>query len=258
MLKKIIAINNVGRFRNSAAPANPQLAKNVQIWGANGSGKTTLCAILRSLQRNEPDYVLGRRTLGSAGALEVELLTDSGVIRFTGGRWSQALPEIAIFDATFVAENVHAGEIVDLQNRRNLYYVIIGQDGAALAKQDTRLAEESRALTSEITAASRALRSQILPGVTLDEFARLSVDPDIDAKIVEQTKAMDAARQAQQIKARPALQEYTVPALPAGFADILQKTIAGIAADAEAQIATHLDAPAHMGLEKPVVAALVS
>jgi len=35
MLKKIIAIKNVGRFRNSAAPGNPQLAKHTFIVRAN-------------------------------------------------------------------------------------------------------------------------------------------------------------------------------------------------------------------------------
>ena len=48
MLKKIIAIKNVGRFRNSAATGNPQLGKYTLILGANGFGKTTICSVLRS------------------------------------------------------------------------------------------------------------------------------------------------------------------------------------------------------------------
>jgi recombinational DNA repair ATPase RecF len=73
MLKKIISIKNVGRFRNSAASGNPQLAKHTFIVGANGYGKTTLCAVLRSLQTGDPAHVLGRKTLGASDAPAIEL-----------------------------------------------------------------------------------------------------------------------------------------------------------------------------------------
>ena len=76
MLKKIIAIKNVGRFRNSAALGNPQLAKHTFIVGANGYGKTTICAVLRSLQTGDASHVLGRKTLGSTDAPTIELLLD--------------------------------------------------------------------------------------------------------------------------------------------------------------------------------------
>ncbi len=62
MLREIIAVRNVGRFRNSAAAGNPQLARHTLISGADGFGKTTLCAILRSLQSGDPAHVLGHAT----------------------------------------------------------------------------------------------------------------------------------------------------------------------------------------------------
>ena len=58
MLKKFIAIKNVGRFLNSAAPGNPQLARQTLILGANGFGKTTIGAVFRSLQTGDPSYIL--------------------------------------------------------------------------------------------------------------------------------------------------------------------------------------------------------
>ena len=73
MLSKIIAIRNVGRFRNSAAAGNPQLAKHTFIIGANGYGKTTICAVLRSLQTGDASHVLGRKTLGATGDVSIEL-----------------------------------------------------------------------------------------------------------------------------------------------------------------------------------------
>ena len=58
MLRKIISIRNVGRFRNSATAGNPELARYTLIVGTNGFGKTTLCAVLRSLKTGEPAHLL--------------------------------------------------------------------------------------------------------------------------------------------------------------------------------------------------------
>ena len=113
MLNKIISIKNVGRFRQSAGPAVPQLLRNVFVLGANGFGKTTLCAILRSLQTGEAAHVTGRETLGSTGGCEINLLTSAGNIRFGASGWTSVMPQILIFDGTFVAENVHAGDVVE-------------------------------------------------------------------------------------------------------------------------------------------------
>ena len=145
MLRKIIAIKNVGRFRNSGSGGNTTLAKHTFIVGANGSGKTTICAVLRSLKTGEAAYVLGRKTLGIADGETIEILLDTGVTRFNGTAWDSNHPDIAIFDGLFVAENVHSGEAVEIDHKRNLYRVIIGDDGVRLAELDTELAGQSRA-----------------------------------------------------------------------------------------------------------------
>ena len=87
MLSKFISIKNVGRFRNSAATPNPQLAKHTFIAGANGFGKSTICAVLRSLHTGEGDHIVGRKTLGVADGLSVDLLFDNTPIRFDGQAW---------------------------------------------------------------------------------------------------------------------------------------------------------------------------
>jgi wobble nucleotide-excising tRNase len=76
MLKKIVSVNNVGKFRKSAAGGDTALAKRTLILGANGFGKTTLCAVLRSLKTGEPSNLLGRRTLGVTDVPTVEVLYD--------------------------------------------------------------------------------------------------------------------------------------------------------------------------------------
>jgi wobble nucleotide-excising tRNase len=240
MLKKFVSIKNVGRFYNSAAPGNPQLAKRTFIVGANGYGKTTICAVLRSFQTGDPSYVLGRRTLGVTDTPLIELLLDAGQARFDGSTWNATRPAIAIFDGLFIAENIHSGEVVDIEQKRNLYRVIIGDDGIKLAIEDAELAATSRAKTAEISTAGKAIQSHVPAGMKLDTFMALPAVTDIDAQITEQEKIVDAIRQAGVIRDRAALSEFVVPDLPEGFSDLLSRTTDDIALDAERLLTDHL------------------
>jgi len=74
MLTRVISIKNVGRFRNSAHTPNSPLAKYTLIYGANGYGKTTLCSVLRSIESGDTAPLVGRKTLGSTTAQEIDLL----------------------------------------------------------------------------------------------------------------------------------------------------------------------------------------
>jgi wobble nucleotide-excising tRNase len=242
MLKKIISIKNVGRFRDSAAPGNPQLAKHTVIVGANGYGKTTLCAVLRSLQTGDSAHVLGRKTLGAADAPSIELLLEGGQTAFNGTAWSVTKPEISIFDGVFVAENIHSGEVVDIEHKRNLYRVIVGDAGVKLAAQDAGLAAESRAKTSEISNAAKAIQSHVPSGMKLETFIALPETPDIAALIEAQGRSVDSLRQAGALRARAALSEYSVPTLPRDFIGLLARTIDDIAQDAEQRLSAHLAA----------------
>lgn len=242
MLKKIISIKNVGRFRNSATSPNPQLGKHTFIAGANGYGKTTICAVLRSLQTGDPTHVLGRTTLGATDAPAIELLLDNGQARFDGAAWNATKPEISIFDGVFVAENVHSGEVVDIEHKRNLYRVIVGDAGVKLASQDADLAAESRAKTGEITTAGKAVQPHVPAGMKLDAFIALPETPDIAVQIEAQARTLEALRQAGVLRARLALSEFAIPALPEDFTGLLARTIDDIAQDAEQQLSAHLAA----------------
>ena len=184
MLQKIIHIKNVGRFLNSSMGGNTTLAKHNLIYGANGYGKTTICSILRSLKNNDAVYVLGRKTLGvSDSPPTIELLTTVGKIKFNDTTWSGGTLNLAIFDGTFVAENVHSGDVVDIDHKRNLYRVIVGESGVELAKQESTLASESRAKTTEITNISKAIQSHMPQGMKLEDFIALPKIENIDELI---------------------------------------------------------------------------
>lgn len=247
MLKKFIAVRNIGRFINSAHADVSECGKAVLVLGGNAFGKTTLCAIFRSLGINDPGIIIGRTRVGDTAEPSVELRFASGNVTFRKGTWSDQIPDIAVFDGTFISENVHAGDVVDIDQRRNLYRVIIGKEGVGLALEEERLASESRAKASDISNVGKAIQTHIPPGMRLGEFIQLPLDPDIEEKIAAQGKLIEAVRSAEQLKRRAGFAPLRLPTLPADFDDLISKTLDGIAKDAQEKIAAHI---AHYGLSE--------
>lgn len=239
MLQRIIGIRSVGRFRSSAAQPNPQLSRHAFIFGPNGFGKTTLCAVLRSLERNEPALVVGRKTLGVAAAQQVNLLWSGAQRTFQNGAWPGPEPKLSIFDGTFVAENVHSGDLVDVANRRNLYRVVVGRNGVGLAREEARLGEAGRALTQAATAAERRLEP-MAAGLAAQAFDQLPADDELAAKLADARAALAAQQQSAQIRERAGLQAVTLPTLPAHLREMMGRTIDGVDLAIEQRVGAHL------------------
>ncbi len=243
MLRKLILIRNVGRFLSYSAAGDVELKRYNLIFAENGRGKTTLCAIFRSLLTGDSGLVQGRATLGAAAPPEIRILrADGSIAVFANGAWNATVQNFAIFDSTFVSENVYSGDAVDLGHKRKLYGVIVGKPGAEMARRIDELDDASRERSSEIRD-KRAAVQALAQGLSPDAFLALPADPVIDGKIAEKERELAAVRQADQIKTRAALSLLTLPTLPTGLAALLARTLEGVSADAErhvaAQIATH-------------------
>jgi wobble nucleotide-excising tRNase len=241
MLKKIVTIKSVGRFKNYGANGDVELKRFSLFFAENGRGKTTLCSILRSLQSSTPGYVIGRKTLGSTDPQEIRILLDTGPVTFSNGAWSRVVPEIVIYDSTFISENVFSGDTVDIEHKRNLYRVIVGSDGVKLAARIDALDAASRSTAAEIREKSGALRATIPTGIDIDAFLKLEDDPNIDDKLREMQKELATVRQADDIRARQNLSPITVAGLPTGFAALLARTLNGIAKDVEQKVAKQIE-----------------
>jgi len=241
MLRKINSIKNVGRFLNSGASGDVELKRYNLVFAENGRGKTTLCAILRSLQSGDAAHVLGRTTLGTGGTPEITILVDGGNTTFNTGAWNTTVPNLAIFDSTFISENVYSGDAVDLGHRRNLYRVIVGKLGVDLARQIEELDAASREKSTEIREKLAVVKALMPQGLTVDEFLSLKEDTAIDSKIAGKEAELEAVKQAEQIKNRPALSELALPTFPAEFAKLLGKTVEDIAKDAERRVRGQID-----------------
>lgn len=245
MIRKIKQIKNVGRFLSYSASGDVELKRCNLIFGENGRGKTTLCAILRSLQSGDPGFVIGRKTLGAAQSPEiVVLLSDGGTAIFHDSVWTRTVPEISIFDTTFVSENVHSGDVVDIEHRRSLYSVIVGEQGVKLAKQIDDFDEKIRGINTRIREKA-ALLYGYGEGTDADAFVALQEDAKIDEKIAAKEKELEAIRQRAEIKVRNALSSLTLPSFPRGdLEQLLHKTVEGVAADAERRVSDKIRAHA--------------
>jgi wobble nucleotide-excising tRNase len=241
MLERVVAIKNIGRFRNSTTTPNPSFVKHTLIFGANAYGKTTFCAVIRSVQSGNVAPLLGRQTLGASAIPNVHLLFTEGNRRLQDGMWSEIVPQISVFDGVFVSENVHSGDVVDVLHRRNLFRVTVGRAGVALAEEEQRLAEESRRKQGELTTAERAVQSFLPQGMRLSSFITLQPDPDIDTKISAQQHRIEGLRQADAIHTRAALSFLSISWTHDELEPLLTKSIEGIAADAEARLLAHLE-----------------
>jgi wobble nucleotide-excising tRNase len=239
-LTKFVSIKNVGRFQNYTAAGDITLKRVNLIFAENGRGKSTLCAILRSVQSNDPAYVLGRATLGGTAIPTVQILTSSGTVSFKASAWTEPLPHLAIFDSTFIAENVYSGDAIDLEHRRNLYRVIIGKQGVKLAQEVNDIDGEIRSATSAIKIKRASVEGRMPAGMSFEVFTALAADPLIDEKIATKEKELEAVQQGSQLRARAGLSEITLPVPPDNFESLLGRTIFDLSADAERRVAEHL------------------
>src|ERR1022692_4634726 len=240
MLNRIISIKNVGRFKSCSAVGDVTFRRFTLIFAENGRGKTTLCAILRSLFTNSPAYIIGRKTLGNPERPEIQLLTDVGTIVFRNGVWNAAFPDIAVYDGTYVSENVFAGDVVDTGHRRNLYRVIIGAQGVTLAGRLNDLDTLIRDKTTDIRNNRTSLERYLPPGMTVETFIALPEDAHSDAKIAAKEQELQAVQRASQLQQRAGLAAIPLPVFPTAFAEVLAKTFANVSADAERRVGEHI------------------
>lgn len=247
MLEKIVQIKSIGRFRNYAANGDVTFRKLTLVYADNGRGKTTLCAILRSLQTGQNEFIAERKTLAEAASSEVFLRLGGADYRFTNGTWMVTYPDILIFDPVFVNENVYSGDYVEHEHKKNLYRVIVGAEGVQLAKQIDDLTEQIRVAHRDMQTKMEIASRHVPQGTALDDYLQWQPVADIEEQLRRKTEELNARRRAAErsgeIQAKGLFAKAQLPSLPQDFATILAKQLSDIVADAETkvreQIATH-------------------
>jgi wobble nucleotide-excising tRNase len=240
MIRKLVCIKNVGRFRSYNAVGDVEFRRLTIVFGENGRGKTTLASILRSLQSGNSAYVAERQTLNVTDPPEVSVLLQSGPVTFRNGAWSTACPGIEVFDERFVHENVYAGDRVEHEHKKNLYRVIVGEEGVRLAGDVNRLDAEIRDANKELASRKAALDPWFPAGMALDEFLALAHEDGIEGKVEALEADLAALKRSGEILGKGLLRPLALPDVPTGIVALLARTLDGVSSAAEERVRAHI------------------
>lgn len=250
MIKRFSVLKGIGRFStlNSTRGTEGDFSKLNVIYASNACGKSTLCDLFRSLGTANPSYIIGRKKFGSDSQPEiiVQLEGEQHTPRYQNGQWHdrETCPPIHVYDDRFVAENVFIGHHINVDQRRNLYGLVIG-DQAATLNQAVYAAEEQLNRATAALAVSRDNIDRLIPtGFTIDSFRNLAVIEDVDNKIAEATSELRMAEQTktkvEAIRARKKMSTLPVAMVPETLGRVLGATLDTAALAAEAKIREHL------------------
>ncbi|YCM45178.1 AAA family ATPase [Verrucomicrobiaceae bacterium 227] len=253
MIKRINTLKSVGRFieLHSAAGADHDFAELNVVFASNAAGKSTLCDVLRSMTSGEAAYVVGRKRLDAGNDPEIVVSLDGAtppqVVRFQNGAWANAAasPKIHIYDDRFVAENVLVGHHINVDQRRNLYGLIIGARGITLKQAVDAAEAQLTAAGNNARGAEVTLKALFPQGQSIESFRTLPVVEDVDQQIATAAEALASATQtkskADAIRQRPSLREIPIPQIPANLAEVLGTSLDQAALLAEQKIREHLE-----------------
>jgi wobble nucleotide-excising tRNase len=253
MIKRINTLKRVGRFieLHSAAGADHDFAELNVVFASNAAGKSTLCDVLRSMTSGEAAYVVGRRRLDAGNDPEVVVSLDGTtppqIVRFHNGAWANgaACPKIHVYDDRFVAENVLVGHHINVDQRRNLYGLVIGARGIALKQAVDDAEAQLTAAGNNAREAEATLRGLLPQGHSIDSLRPLPEVADVDQQITAAKATLVSAIQtkskADAIRQRHSLGAVPIPQIPANLAEVLGTSLDQAALVAEQKIREHLE-----------------
>lgn len=223
MLHKIERLNCIGKFRSYSASGDVAFKKLTLIYADNGSGKTTLTSVLRSANQNDPEIIRRRKSTNQTTAQGAQIVQrNSGVDThhtFNATGWTNAFPNIEIFDIHFVNENIFSGFDFNEDHKKQLHQFVIGAQGILIQNQ----IEQNKADKAASKLLQASLEQQILQTVgnnlTADKITRYlaitSTPSDIAQLIIDAGIALTNASSNSVIQTLQPLS--TLPSLNTGI-----------------------------------------
>ncbi|MDE2903073.1 MAG: AAA family ATPase [Chloroflexota bacterium] len=244
MIRRIRLIRSIGNLESVDTCRQIDLGQLVLFYGENGRGKTTLAAVFRSLATGEPNPIQERRSLTSDQQPKVVLDCDGDPPKavFHGGQWNRKLPQLRVFDDTFVDENVHSGLFVESRHRKNLHGVILGSHGVKLQRQLEQIVDRAKRHNSELRVKRTAIPESVRFGFTVDRFCELTMIEDVDSQIRETERELAAARDQDAVSRTPLLEPIDLPDFDSEAIDkVLGRSLADLDATADARVRAHFE-----------------
>ena len=240
MLEKIVQIKSIGCFRDYAAKGDVSLRKLTLVYAENGRGKTTLCAILRSLETGQPEFIAERKTLSVTDSPFVHIRFSGADHKFTNNAWSDPHPEIAIFDPVFINDNVYSGDYVEHEHKKNLYRAIVGARGVELTKGIEDLDRQIRDTNTDLSSKKTEVEKGLPSGTTTEDYLQWQPVTDIENQIQQKTDELSnrqrAVAKSGEIQGKGLFEKVHLPSLPSDFVALLEKQLTDIVADAETKV----------------------
>jgi wobble nucleotide-excising tRNase len=245
MIAKIVAVKNVGRLKSLRVGSDRwdgRLKQVALIYAENGVGKTTLAAVLKSMSTQDPATVMGRQTLGAAQEPIVKILTEpGGLCEFAADSWTGASCGMALFDAEFIARNVHAGTHVSTEHKQNLCLFALGEDAVDLAERVDVIDEEAKTLTTKLHDIKVRIEKRIVGNMNIEPFLALQENEGVQAEIENQEAEILRLKRADELQRAPALDPVGPPQLDKdNLKEFLGATLSEMAPDVVARIGAHI------------------
>ena len=243
MIAKIEKLKDIGNFENYTSTGDVTLKKMSIIYAENGSGKTTLAQVLHSLGTDDSSVINCHKRIGATENPEVIIKDEANHQHiYTRNRWNHPMPEIEVFDAHFVANNVYSGFEISSDHHKGLYQFVVGATGISFVKKIERV----KNLISAQNATINELRERIIATVgynDVDKICGLVYKPNVDIEIENKEKELAIARNGEQIKKQPLPQAINIPNLPFcsdQICSILAISVDGIGQDYLKMVEEHI------------------
>jgi wobble nucleotide-excising tRNase len=243
MISRLRLLRNIGSFDSVADGANIPLAPLTLVYAENGRGKTTLAAVLRSLATGDPIPIAERRRLAALHPPHAVLDCDGGppaAATFQDNAWNRRLPNMVVFDDTFVDQNVYSGLVVGAEHRQRLHELILGAHAVALNQQLQQVVERIEVHNRDLRSKAAAIPA-VPEDMSVDDFCALPARVHIDEAIRATERNLAAARAQDAVRNTQPFNALLLPAFEIAEVErLLQEDLPALQAAAAARLQAHV------------------
>ncbi len=240
---KLVQIDNVGKFQKYSCHGDMNLSDISLIYGENGKGKTTLSTILRSLKTGDVSLIREKKCAGGQGPINVKILLEKNrIAEFSedSETWSIQNSDLEIFDSYHVNNNVYSGDHVDHTHKKNLYYLVIGEQGVHMAQEIEQIDSEIKDINDSIKVIENQIKSYISSKCSVESFVNLPEIENIGQRIAQVTNEIKELEEAESIQSTPTLTQVLLPKLKIEeLSQLLEKSFETVSEEAKSNVITH-------------------
>jgi wobble nucleotide-excising tRNase len=130
---------------------------------------------------------------------------------FQNGAWNRTMPDIVVFDDSFVDENVCSGLTVESEHRQRLHELILGAQGVSLNRAVQQAVSQIEDHNRNLRTMGDAIPANVRGSFSIDDFCALQARDDIDEAIREAERNLSAAQEQEEIRTTGEFQPISLP-----------------------------------------------